>query len=135
MRKSRVFSVPIGRLYEDAYRIMKEPLNYPHWSPVLAATFRAVGDSGLDYIVDLPRGRRILRFSAPNDYGILDYSVLSEAGEHQYTARLRLVPNEAGAELIAVYFQRADQSDEQFDSETEWAANDLKAMAAVVERL
>jgi hypothetical protein len=134
LRKSQVISVPIVRRYVEAYSVLKEPRNYPHWSPIAKAMFEPVGDDGLDWRVDLPRGRRILRFSAANDYGILDYNVLSEAGQPEYVARLRLVPNEEGAELIAVYFQRDGQTDEQFTSEVEWAANDLRAVAAVVER-
>lgn len=134
MRKSRTVSVPVAKRYEAAYGLMREPENFPKWTPVLDGIFELAGNDGLDWRVDLPRGRRILRFSAPNDYGILDYTVLTEAGEVEHTARLRLLPNEEGSELVATYFQRPGQSDEQFASDVEWAASDLRALAAVVEQ-
>ena len=135
MQNCRVFTVAIARSYEDAYGFLRDPRNYPKWSPVPGANFERASADGLDWLVDLPRGRRILRFSPPNEFGVLDYHVLSEAGAHEYTAPLRLLRNEAGSVLVAVYFQRPGQDDAAFDSDVEWAANDLKAVAAVVERL
>jgi len=135
MQNTRVFTVPINRSYEEAYGFLKDPRNYPKWSPLPGASFEPASENGLDWLVELPRGRRVLRFSPPNPFGVLDYQVLSQAGALEYTAPLRLIANEEGSVLVAIYFQRPEQDDAAFDSDVEWAANDLKAVAAVVERL
>lgn len=133
MQNSKVVVVPIRRAYAETYDILAEPMNYPRWSPVVDARFEAVGDDGLSFRVDLPRGERILRFSPRNAFGVLDYSVLSIDGQLEYTAFLRVVPNGEGTELVAYFVQGEGVSDEKFASDIEWARNDFYAIATVVE--
>lgn len=133
MRNSVVVQVSINRRYHEAYAILADPQNYPLWSPVAETIFEPVGDDGLSYLVELPRGRRILRYSPPNQYGVLDYMVIEEGKDRGPVTSLRLVPNEDGCELFVVFFQRPDQSDEQFASDVEWARADFNAVKLVVE--
>lgn len=135
MRKLETIVVPIQRDYDSCYALLAEPRNFPKWSPVLEGLFEPADDSGYAWLVDLPRGRRVMHFTRPNDHGILDYAIHSESGEHEYTARLRLIPNEEGSTLIAHYLHRPGTSEETFRSEVEWAANDLRSLALVVEAL
>lgn len=135
MFNSRVVTVPIARNYDEAYAILAEPRNYPHWSPMTAARFDRVGDSEYDWFVDLPRGRRILRFSPRNAFGVLDYTILSEERQIEHVTPVRLIRNDDGAELIVVTFQRPERSDEEFASDVEWLTNDFRAVATVVETL
>jgi hypothetical protein len=134
MQNSRVITVPVRRPWAETYALLRDPENYPNWSPISAATFERVSDDGLTYRVDLPRGRRLLRFTPDNPYGVLDYTVLSEDGTVEYVTPLRAVPNGEGTELIAVFFQRPGASDEVFASEAEWAATDFRAIAAALEK-
>jgi len=133
IRKSELIQVSIERAYHEAYAILAEPRNYPLWSPVAEALFEPVGTDGLSYRVELPRGVRILRFSAPNPYGVLDYMVIAEGEERGPVTASRLVPNEDGCELIVILFQRDDQTDEKFRSDVEWARADFNAIKLVIE--
>lgn len=133
MHRFETIAVPIRRDYDACYAQLSDPWNYPRWSPIPDARFEPVDDSERKFRVDLPRGRRILRFSPQNDYGVLDYAVHSEEGAHETTAFLRLVPNGEGCVLVALYSKPDDVDDAQFDSDMEWVANDLKAIAAALE--
>lgn len=135
MRTVETIVVPIGCPFAKAYGLLSDPRNYPKWSPIPDPLFEPVGESGLDWLVELPRGRRVMRFSRPNDHGVLDYSILSEAGELEFTAYLRLLPNDQGCTLAAHYLQRPGLSDEAFRSEVEWVRSDLRALAVVLESI
>lgn len=135
MFNAKAVTVPIARNYERAYDILKRPENFPLWSPVLEARFEPRGNNGLDWLVDLPTGTSILRFSEPNDYGVLDYTILDENGSFKRYTALRLLPNEDGCELVAVFFQQPHQDDEAFTSYVDWAWNDFMALKSVVETL
>jgi hypothetical protein len=135
MLKSQIVQIQINRPYEDAYRIVSKPENYPRWSPVLESRFVSRGNNGLDWLVDLPLGPAILRFSAPNAHGILDYTVIPEDGTGSRTTPVRLIRNEDVSELVIVFFQQAYQTDEAFASYVEWAKNDFMTLKTVVETL
>ena len=135
MRKLETIAVPIQRDYAAAYALLADPRNYPRWSPVPDGLFEAADDSSYLWRVDLPRGRRLMRFCRPNEYGVLDYEIMSETGAPEYVAHLRLIPNEEGAVLVAHYLQRPGLSDEAFASDVEWAMNDLRSVAVVIETL
>jgi hypothetical protein len=135
MRRLETVTVPIQRDYDSAYDLLSDPRNYPKWSPIPDGQFEQIDDAGYEWQVELPRGLRIMRFARPNAFGVLDYDVVSASGEHEYTARLRLIRNDDGCTLIAHYLQRPGTSDDVFASEVEWAANDLRAVGVVVEAL
>jgi hypothetical protein len=134
MLKTRIIQISIARSYEDAYAIISVPRNFLLWSPILETRFEPRGNSGLDWLVDLPSsGTAILRFSPPNQFGILDYTILKENEAHVRTTAMRLVRNEDGCELVALFFQVPGQDDDAFDSYTDWARNDLMVLKSVVE--
>jgi hypothetical protein len=135
MLKTRLIQITIARDYDAAYAILSVPRNFLLWSPILETRFEPRGNNGLDWLVDLPSsGTAILRFSAPNEFGVLDYSIRPEGGARQVrTTHMRLVRNDDGCELIALYFQMPGQDDESFASYTDWARNDLMVLKSVVE--
>lgn len=135
MLKSQIVQIQINRPYDEAYRIVSKPENFKRWSPVLEARFEARGNNGLDWLVDLPTGLAILRFSAPNQNGVLDYTVIPENGTRSRTTALRLVRNEDVTELVIMFFQQPGQTDEAFASYVDWARNDFMVMKSVVETL
>jgi hypothetical protein len=135
MLKSQIVQVQINRSYDAAYRIISKPENFKRWSPVLEARFEPRGNNGLDWLVDLPTGTAILRFSAPNDYGVLDYTVMAEDGSFSRTTALRLIRNQEVSELVIMFFQQSGQTDEAFASYVEWAKTDFMTLKTVVESL
>jgi hypothetical protein len=135
MLKSQIVQIQISRPYDEAYRILSKPENFKLWSPVLEARFEPRGNDGLDWLVDLPTGLAVLRFSPPNDTGVLDYTVIPEDGSRSRSTALRLIRNEEVSELVILFFQQPGQSDEAFASYIEWARNDFMVLKSVVETL
>jgi hypothetical protein len=135
MLKSQIVQIQINRPFDEAYRIVSKPENFKLWSPIFEARFEPRGNNGLDWFVDLPTGPAILRFTEPNDYGILDYTVIPESGTGPRTTALRLIRNEEATELVLVFFQQPGQTDEAFASYVEWAKTDFMTLKSVVEAL
>ncbi len=132
MLKSRVFTISIHRRYAEVYGFLAEPRNLPLWGGTEPDTeIRHLG--GNDYLVCLPRGRRVMRFTPFNEFGVLDYQVFLEGESGGPVTPIRLHPNQEGCELVFTWFQRAGVTDEQFESEAEWAYSDLLRMKAYIE--
>jgi hypothetical protein len=130
---STFVQIPIERAYEPAYAILSDPRNFPLWSPVLESRFELRGNDGLDWLVDLPTGTAILRFSPANPFGVLDYTIIPEDGSGARSTALRLLRNGEGCELVGQFFQQPGQSDEAFASYVDWARTDLMVLKSVVE--
>lgn len=132
MLKSRVFTIPIHRKYDEVYGFVSEPTNFVLWGGAEpGSTMDHI--EGSDYLVDLPRGRRVMRFTPPNPFGVLDYQVFMQGETGGPVTPVRLHRNQEGCELVFTWLQRAGVSDEQFVSEAEWAYSDLLRMKAYIE--
>ena len=132
MLKSRVFTIPIHRRYADVYCFLAEPTNFALWGGTEPDTeMKHLG--GSDYLVVLPSGRRVMRFTPLNDFGVLDYQVFMEGETNGPVTPVRIHHNQDGSEIVFTWFQRPGVSDEQFESEAEWAYSDLLRMKAYIE--
>ena len=132
MLKSRVIIIPIKRGYDEVYGFLRLPESLLVWGAANPdAKMEHVADN--DYLVDLPLGPKIMRFSPRNDYGVLDFQVLPQGASSGPATPVRLHRNDDGCELVYIYFQRAGISDEQFASDAEWLQSDLLRMKAYVE--
>jgi hypothetical protein len=132
MLRSRVFTIPIHRSYGDVYGFLSEPTNLPLWGGTEPeSTMKHLG--GSDYLVDLPSGRRVMRFTPRNEFGVLDYQVFLPGETEGPVTPARLHPNEEGCEFVLTWYQRPGVSDERFASESEWTYSDLLRMKAYIE--
>ncbi len=132
MLKSRVFTIPIHRKYADVYGFLAEPKTFALWGGSLPETeMKHLG--GMDYLVTLPRGPRVMRFTPFNEFGVLDYEVFLEGETGGPVTPVRVHPNQDGCEIVFTWFQRPGVSDEQFESDAEWAYSDLLRMKAYIE--
>jgi hypothetical protein len=131
MLKSEVVIVSIDRPFAEVYDFCIDPLNFGRWNSLPGSTMEPIG--GNEYLVDLPQGRRVMRFMQPNAFGILDYQVYEIGQSDGPTRPIRLVPNDVGTDLQLTWFQRADVSDEQFRSEIEWLQSDLMRLKTFLE--
>ena len=86
-----------------------------------------------EYLVDLPQGRRVMRFMPQNDFGVLDYQVYEQGESAGPTRPLRLIANQDGTDLQMTWFQQPGVSDEQFRSEVEWTRSDLLRLKTFLE--
>jgi hypothetical protein len=131
MLNSIVVTVSIARPYAEVYGFCADPVNFGRWNLLPDGLMEALG--GNEYLVDLPQGRRVMRFMPRNDFGVLDYQVYERGESVGPTRPLRLIPNEAGADLQMTWFQRPGVPDEQFRSEVEWVRADLIRLKAFLE--
>lgn len=131
MLASQVITVSIRRSYAEVYDFLAEPLNFSRWASNPGAEMEPL--DGGDWLVDLPRGRSVIRFAPRNNFGVLDYQVFQPGEDGGHVTPVRLVPNQQGATLFLVWFQKAGVSDEQFRSEIEWIASDLNRAKTLLE--
>ena len=130
MRASETVTVTIRRPYAEVYDFLAEPLNFTRWASEPGAQMEPFDG---DWLVDLPRGRSVIRFSPRNNFGVLDYQVFKPGEDGGPVTPVRLVPNERGATLTFVWFQQSGVSDEQFRSQLEWIASDLNRLKTLLE--
>jgi hypothetical protein len=131
MLNSVVVTVSIARRYAEVYSFCADPLNFGRWNLLPNALLEQIG--GNEYLVDLPQGRRVMRFMPHNDFGVLDYQVYTPGELSGPTRPLRLIPNEAGVDLQMTWFHQPGVSDEQFRSEVEWLRSDLLRLKTFLE--
>jgi hypothetical protein len=131
MLNSEVVILPIDRPYAEVYAFCIDPLNFGRWNSMPGSQMEPLG--GYEYLVDLPQGRRVMKFMRPNSFGILDYEVY-ERGETSGPVRpIRLLANGAGTDLQLTWYQQPGVSDEQFQSELEWLRSDLLRLKTFLE--
>jgi hypothetical protein len=131
MRGSEVIAVSIRRPFAVVYEFLAEPLNFNRWASNPGSEMAPL--DGGDWLVELPRGPSVNRFAPRNNFGVLDYQVFQEGESGGPTTPVRLVPNEEGATLFLVWFQREGVGDVQFRSEIDWIASDLNRLKTLLE--
>jgi hypothetical protein len=106
------------------------PENFPRWAAGLGARFER---SGGYWTAQDPSGRAIrICFSEPNEFGVLDHTVVAQDGRETRNA-MRVVPNGTGAEVMFTLLRPPDMTDEAFDADAAAVARDLHALKALLE--
>lgn len=126
----RHVSVSIARAPSDVYAFAAKPENMPSWASGLGASFHRDGD---EWVVDGgPVGKVKVRFTPPNDFGVLDHDVVFESGLVVHNP-LRVVPNGSGSEVTFALFRRAEMSDDDLAADAEKVAADLVTLKKLLE--
>ena len=82
----------------------------------------------------IPDGRSIrIRFSRPNEFGVLDHVVFAEGGAETRNA-MRVVANGTGAEVMFTLLRTPGMTEEAFAADAAAVERDLKALKALLER-
>ena len=127
--EARTVSIAIGRDWREVYDFVHRPENLPRWASGAAKSLRRNGD---DWIAEAPEGRVRIRFTERNDFGVLDHHVIPATGAEIYIP-VRVIANEAGAEVMLTLFRLPEMSDAIFARDAEWVARDLAALKALLE--
>jgi hypothetical protein len=130
---SQIIKVSIARPYGQVYEFLADPLNFARWASIPGSDVEPLG--GYDWLVEVPRGQVVIRFSPRNNYGVLDYQTFPQGQDGGPVTPVRLYSNDDGAELILTWFQRAGVTETQFKSDVEWVASDLERLKTLVESL
>jgi hypothetical protein len=127
---SRIISVSIDRDWREVYDFASIPENFQRWAAGLGGRFER---SGEDWTAQDPDGRRIrMRFSQPNEFGVLDHVVSAEGLETRNA--MRVVPNGTGAEVTFMLLRTPDTTEEAFAADAAAVERDLHALRELLER-
>ncbi|RWM93805.1 MAG: SRPBCC family protein [Mesorhizobium sp.] len=128
--KCRIITVSIDRDWREVYDFASIPENFQRWAAGLGRRFER---SGEESTAENPDGRPIrIRFSRPNEYGVLDHIVFAEDKETRNA--VRVLPNGTGAEVMFVLLRTPDMTQERFTADAEAVQRDLNTLKAMLER-
>ena len=114
----------------EVYAFLALPRNYPRWAAVSESSFRQIGP--LEWAADTEFGPRIVRFSPPNDEGIVDHAVYAE-GEEPRMMQMRITAQGEGALVTFWFHRRPEMTDEHFASAIEWISTDFAVLKSLLE--
>jgi len=128
--ESRVISVTIDGDWREVYDFGSIPENFPRWAAGLGRRFEKSGD---EWTAEDPDGRPIrIRFTPPNEFGVLDHAVFVDGSEIRNA--MRVVPNGTGAEVAFTVLRMPGTTDAAFAADAAAVERDLKALKALLER-
>ncbi len=132
---------PDGRFFQDdrtakghnglhVYRFASNPENVPRWAQGLGKTIQKVDG---EWIADSPMGKVKVRFSAQNDFGVLDHDVVLPSGSTVHNA-MRVIPNGTGSEVIFTLLRLPDVSAQKFAEDRQAVERDLRKLKELLEK-
>lgn len=127
--ESHTLSICIKRPLEQAYAFLARPENFPQWASGLGASMRRDGDV---WIAETPQGPLTVRFSPPNDFGVLDHYVILQSGQEIYIP-MRAIANGDGCEILFTLLRLPAMSDQKFAADIAWVQRDLQALKTLLE--
>ncbi len=130
MYRSSIIDIAIDRPAGEVFAFLLDASNFGRWAGVPDKPLKYRG--GREWEGETPVGYRIIRFSTPNPFGILDHAVYVE-GQEPITTPMRVIPNGNGCQLTYTLFQRPGMSEAQHGSATEWVRSDLLTLKTLLE--
>jgi len=124
MTESCTVSISIKRPVADVYAYLADPANFPQWSLFI----REIRREGDDWLATTPSGSVLMRFTPPNEFGILDHYV-TVSPELQVYVPLRVVANgEDGSEVLFTIFRLPGMDEAQFAADIALVRTDLAGL-------
>lgn len=131
MTLSHTIIVEIDVPYEKAYPDLSDPRRFAEWAAVDPQTYRQLSNGDWSAEVRFG-GTRHIRFTPPNNDGVLDHAVF-RPGEELLWMPMRAEPHGEGTELRFTFIQRPTMSAEVFASTIDWVTTDLLTLKTVIE--
>jgi hypothetical protein len=120
-------SVSIDRDWQDLYNAIWRPEAFQTWASGLAdSTLEECGDH---WKAHGPEGSVSIRFTAHNQFGVMDHYVRLSSGE-EIQVPMRVFQNGGGAEVTFTLFRQPGMSAEKFEADAAWVRRDLAALRA-----
>lgn len=112
-----------------AYAFAGNPANLPAWAAGLGGSIREVDGR---WVVPAPEGDVVVEFVPPNDYGVLDHTVVLPDGSAVYNP-LRVIADGEACEVVFTLRRRTGMTDDEFDRDAAAVARDLEALQQLLE--
>lgn len=125
----RILHTTIAVPFSTAYAFAHPPENFPKWAAGLSSSLHRDGD---EWIADTPEGPAVVRFSPPNDLGVLDHSVRLP-GKAEVHIPLRMIANGDGTEVELVLFRQPEMNDADFARDAGLVEKDLAELKRLLE--
>jgi hypothetical protein len=129
MLSARTLSVSIARPSAEVYAYLAQPARFPEWSKFITA-MRPDGDT---WLATTTAGEVRIRFVPRNAFGLVDHTVTVTPGVEVFVP-LRVIPNQAGSEVLFTVFRQPAQDDAQYDQDLALVATDLAHLKQVLEK-
>ncbi len=127
-----IVHVGIARPWQAVYAYVSDPANMPAWASGLAQGLRPTDDA-LVFVGDGgPLGEITIRFTAPNELGVVDHTVTLPTGTSVHNA-LRVVPNGDGSEVMFTVLQMPGTDDDAFAADVMHVQSDLETLVSILE--
>lgn len=127
--QARNLNISINRNCMDVYNFVSVPKNFPLWASGLGKSLKQVNG---EWIAETPEGLMKVRFSKPNELGVLDHWV-SPNPELQIYIPMRVIANGSGCEIIFTLCRLPGMSDEKFAADAAWVMRDLTSLKNLLE--
>lgn len=115
---------------ESVLTFLRDLENWKTWAPWLRSVSRS---SPREWTLETEAGRMKVRFVEQNSLGVLDHHVTLESGVTVFNS-LRVLPNDAGSELVMVLFQSPTASAQEFERDIQAVTDDLARIKKVAEK-
>jgi hypothetical protein len=130
MLEAKTISISIRHPWQSLYDAIWQPRFFPKWASGLArSTLEQEGDR---WKAQGPEGTIKIRFTARNEFGIMDHYVDAGAEQEVYVP-MRVIPNAGGAEVLLTLFRQPGMTDEKFAADAAWVEKDLRALKSLFE--
>jgi len=128
---SEIITVVIEQPFDEVYGFLADPMNFPSWGPVSSVEIHHM--HGSDWLIQMPRGPLIIRFTEPNLYGVLDYIIFGPGETSGAPVPVRLIPHGPHSELMVVWRQRPAVDEAGFSGEVGSVRGYLARLKALLE--
>jgi hypothetical protein len=126
----RMITVSVDRDWREVYDFASIPENFSRWAAGLGRRFERA-EAG-EWIAEDPDGRPIrIRFSPPNEFGVLDHTVRVDGRETRNA--MRVVQNGTGAEVTFVLLRTPAMTEETFAADAAQVQRDHETLKALLE--
>ena len=126
----RTLSVWVDCDPQTVYTFLSAPTKFPVWASGLCSSIEAMGD---DWLAQTQHGPMRVRFTPPNDLGVVDHYVLPEEGPVIYVP-MRVIANGGGSEVCLTLFRQPGMTDQKFAEDAAWVERDLQGLKRVLEQ-
>lgn len=126
---SRQITITIAVPLTVAYAFAHRPENFPKWATGLSGSLQ---ETERGWVAQTPAGEALVRFSDPNDFGILDHWVSLPDGQVVYIP-LRMIDNAGATDLVFTLFRQPAMDDAAFEADAEMVDKDLHSLKALLE--
>lgn len=129
MLTSKTLTVTILKPYNDVYRFVAEPENFPMWAKGLGSI--ELVDN--EWRAETPDGPAIITFSVRNAFGVADHYVKMQDGAEIYVP-MRVIANGDYADIVFTLFHQPNMSFEKFNADMALVEDDLATLKNLLEK-